>query len=122
MSDRIDKVNQALRKEIGTIVQFELKDPRLEFVTITYVEVTRDLQHARVYFSVLGDAKRIHTAQQGLESARGFIRRIVGQRIQMRYTPEIEFSFDETMARGLRIEGTLDDIKTKERDQDTHPA
>lgn len=110
---RIDKVNQAVKREVSSIIHSELKDPRLEFVTITSVEVSRDLQHARVTFSVLGDEKKAESAIQGLESARGFIRKLIGQRIRLRYTPDIEFIFDKTVEYSVRIEEALEEIKNE---------
>ena len=115
MSGRIEKVNQSLRKEIGLIIQFEVKDPRVEFVTITAVEVSRDLQHAKVFFSVLGEQERVRQAQEGLERASGFIRKLVGERIRLRYMPEISFIFDRSIEYGFRIEKALEDIKKEER-------
>jgi len=108
---RVEKINQALKEEISRILQREVKDPRLGFVTVTHVEVSRDLQHAKVYFSVLGDLKKIKEAQEGLNSARGFIRRLIGQNIQMRYTPEINFIFDKSIEYGVYIEKTIERIK-----------
>ncbi len=110
---RMEKINEAMRREIGQIVHREIKDPRLEFVTITHVEVTKDLQHAKVYFSVLGDHEQAERAEQGLESARGFVRKLVGQRVRMRYTPELEFLFDESIEYSARIEAALEDIKNE---------
>ena len=108
--DRMDKINQRIKREIGDIVLKELKDPRLEFVTITNVEVSRDLQHAKVYFSVLGNEERAKKAQEGLMSARGFVRKLVGDRVRLRYTPEVEFFFDHTVEYSARIEAALQEI------------
>ena len=108
---RIEKINRALKEEISRIIQREVKDPRLGFVTVTHVEVSRDLQHAKVYFSVLGDLKKIKEVQQGLNSARGFIRKLIGQNIQMRYTPEINFIYDKSIEYSVRIEETIERIK-----------
>ena len=108
--DRIDKINQRIKREVGDIVLKELKDPRLEFVTITKVEVSRDLRHAKVYFSVLGNAQKLKEAQEGLESARGFVRKLIGARVRMRYTPEMEFFYDRTIEYSARIEAALQEI------------
>ncbi len=110
---RMEKINEAMRREIGLIIHREIKDPRLEFVTITHVEVTKDLQHAKVFFSVLGDNEAMLRAEQGLESARGFVRKLVGQRVRMRYTPELEFLFDESIEYSARIEAALEDIRNE---------
>ena len=110
---RIERINQAVKEEVSRIIQMEVKDPRLEFVTITHVEVSRDLQHAKVYFSVLGNSAKIEEAKQGLNSARGFVRKLIGQRIRMRYTPEIAFVFDRSIAYGMRIEETIERMKNE---------
>ena len=107
---RMDKVNQRMKEEIGDIVLNELKDPRLAFVTIVEVIVSRDLQHAKVYYSVLGTQDQIKKAKDGLLSARGFVRKLIGQRVRMRYTPDIEFIFDSSLEYSARIEGTLQEI------------
>jgi len=107
---RIDRVNQQLKREIGQIIQQDLRDPRLEFVSITSVDVSRDLRSAKVFFSVLGDEHQAGVAQQGLDSARGIIRKFVAQRIKLRYTPDFIFSYDKTMEQGARIEETLKEI------------
>src|SRR3990167_2660939 len=108
---RIERVNQAIKEEVSNIVLREVKDPRLQFVTITHVDVSRDLQHARVYFTVLGNEEKTREAQSGLNSAKGFIRRLVGQRVNMRYTPEIEFIFDKSVEYGMQIEEILGKIR-----------
>ena len=108
---RIDRVNQAVKREISIILHGEIKDPRLQFVTITQVEVSRDLQHAKVFFSVLGDEKSADQAQEGLTSAKGFVRKLIGQRIRMRYTPEIDFFYDRSVEYGARIEQALGEIR-----------
>lgn len=107
---RIEKVNQNVKKEIGYIIQEELHDPRLEFVTITDAEVSRDLQHAKVYFSVLGDQSKFETSLESLKNARGRIRRLLGQRLKMRYVPELEFFIDKSVEYGARIDRAIEDI------------
>ncbi len=107
---RIDKINQTIKREIGEMILRESKDPRLEFVTITQVVVSRDLQHAKVYYSVLGNKDKAQKAQEGLLSARGFVRKLIGQRVRMRYTPEIEFIFDPSIEYSARIEAALEEI------------
>ena len=110
---RIEKINQAIKEEVSRIIQMEVKDPRLQFITITHVEVSRDLQHAKVYYSVLGNTSKIEGVKEGLNSARGFIRKLVSQYVQMRYTPEIEFIFDKSIEYGMKIEETIERIKNE---------
>lgn len=107
---RIEKVNQNVKKEIGYILQEEIHDPRLEFVTITDAQVSRDLQHARVYFSVLGERSQFEAALESLRKAKGRIRRFLGERLKMRYVPDIEFFIDKSVEYGARIERAIEDI------------
>ena len=100
-----------MKREISTIVHLELKDPRLQFVTITQVDVSRDLQHARVSFSVLGNTLAVEKALNGLNSAKGLIRKLIGERIRMRFTPEIEFLHDRSLEYSARIEQALEEIR-----------
>ena len=112
---RMEKVNQLVKREISNIIQREIADPRLRFVTITAVEVSPDLHVARVSFSVLGDDKRVVEAEEALEHAKGYLRKLVGKRVILRYTPALEFVYDDSIAYGARIEQTLEEIK-KEKD------
>jgi len=114
MTDRINKINQAVKREVGEILQQELRDPRVEFVTITAAEVSRDLQRAWIYYSVLGDEAKTKAAQQALNSATGLVRKLVGQRVRMRYTPQIEFVLDKSIAYSMRIEATIERIKSEQ--------
>lgn len=110
---RMEKVNQQIKREIGHMIQYgEINDPRLTFVTITYVECSKDLQHARVGFSVLSNnRKEIQNVQEGLSSARGFVRKLIGQRMRLRYTPEIVFIHDDSLAYASKIDQALEEIK-----------
>lgn len=95
--DRIERVNETIRREISLIVQQELSDPRLELVTISRAQVSRDLQHAKIYFSTLGDESRALHAQGGLDSAKGLIRKMVGQRLRMKFMPDLTFIHDKSV-------------------------
>lgn len=108
--DRIDRVNEQIKREIGVIIQQELADPRLRFVTITNVDVSRDLRTAKVYFSALGENSAAQAAEKALESAAGTIRRYVGGHIKMRYTPEFHFIHDRSVEFNARVEQTLTEI------------
>lgn len=100
-----------MRQEISKIVQNEMKDPRLGFITITGVEITRDLRHAKVFFSTLGEMKDKRLALKALVSARGFIKALVSEKVKLRYMPQIEFKIDEALDRGQRIHDILEKIK-----------
>lgn len=112
--NRMDKVNQQIKREIGQILLQELGDPRFMFVTVTAVDVSKDLRHAKVYYSVLGDQKNLPSVKSGLEKARGMIRKLVGERITIRYTPELFFAYDDSVEKSARIEKTLREIKDEE--------
>ena len=108
--ERIKKVNQQVKREIGRIIHQELGDPRLQFVTVTDVDVSRDLRSARIRFSVLGEESQIQAAQHGLEGAKGMIRKLLGKNVNLRYTPDLLFIYDESVEMSVRIEETLKEI------------
>lgn len=95
MGRRPERLAEGIREEVARIVASELKDPRLGFVTITRVEVTHDLGHARVLVGVLGDAAERERSLAALHSATGFVRREIGRRMRIRIVPEIEFRYDK---------------------------
>jgi ribosome-binding factor A len=105
------KVSEALKREIGSIIHEELKDPRLGFITITHLELTPDLRYAKVFFSVLGKEEERQKSKEALESALGFIRRLIAQRIGLRLVPEISFHEDRSAEYSIRIQEALDQIK-----------
>ena len=115
---RSERVQEALRQEISKIVQGEIKDPRIGFITITKVELTHDLRYAKVYFSILGDAKDNSKALQGLNSAKGYIKNIVADRIKLRFVPEITFKVDESLQYTQEIYDLLNRIKKEKGDSD----
>lgn len=108
---RANRVAEEIKKEVSDILAQKIKDPRIGFVTITDVEVTGDLQHAKIYFSVLGDEEKKEETLVGLAKANGFIRSEIGQRIRLRKIPEITFLFDKAHEHGTRIESILRDLK-----------
>ena len=108
---RIEKVNEMMKREISDVLRKEVQDPRVSFVTITGVNVSPDLHLARVNYSVLGGQAKVAGTQTALNNASGYIRRIIGQRITLRYTPKIEFIYDESIEYSARIHQTLEDIR-----------
>lgn len=107
---RANRVAEQIKKELADILAHKIKDPRVGFVTVTDVEVTGDLQQAKIFVSVLGDDKEKEETLVGLAKASGFIRSEIGQRIRLRKTPEISFEFDEAHEYGSRIEAILRDL------------
>ena len=108
---RQDRVREAIRREASTIIHDELKDPRLGFVTVTRVEMTPDLRYARIYFSVLGNDEEYKKTQEALDSALGFVRTLIAQRINLRFAPDISFKPDRSSEYSVRIQEVLEEIK-----------
>jgi len=115
-------VADAIRKEVGEMLLKSLKDPRIGFVTITRVMVTDDCRSAKVYFSVMGSVAERESSEKGLISATGFIRKELGKRLRLRYTPEVVFQFDPSIEYAIHIEKVLqqlhkEDEKNGEEDE-----
>ena len=111
---RPERVQEALRQEISRVVLGEIKDPRIGFLTITKVELTKDLRYAKVYFSVLGGAKEKALALKGLNSAKGYIKGMVADRIKLRLVPDISFRIDESIEHTEEIYDLFKRIKKKD--------
>jgi ribosome-binding factor A len=109
-SKRTVQVGGLIQKEISELLVRKIKDPRLEMVTITGVEVSPDLKLARVFFSRFGDSAEVQRGLEGLQSAAGFLKRELGQRLQLRRVPELEFTHDTSFEYGDRIESLLKDL------------
>jgi ribosome-binding factor A len=107
---RVGRVGEQLKKELSQIIQTELKDPRIGFITVTGVEVTSDLSQARVYLSVLGSDEQKEETLKALARGTGFLRSELGKRVRLRHTPELIFKFDSSIEYGSRIESLLDQI------------
>lgn len=103
MGHRPERVREFIKEQVGEIIQRELKDPRIGFVSVTAVEVSGDLRHAKVFVSVLGDAQAKADTMAGLTSAQGYVRGELGRRLQMRFSPEVLFRLDESIERGTRV-------------------
>lgn len=113
---RVSRVGEQIKKELSQIIQREIKDPRVGFVTVTNVEMSGDLQIAKVYISVFGSTDEKQQTLAGLEKAKGYIRSEIGRRIQLRHVPELVFQIDETLERSEHISRLLDEVKQeKER-------
>jgi ribosome-binding factor A len=104
---RLDRVNQLIREEISLLLQRELKDPRLGFITVTGVETSPDLRSAKVFVSVLGDEEQWAASLSALGRARGFIRNWLRQHLELRVTPELSFRADRSMEHAARIQQLL---------------
>lgn len=108
---RVDRLREQMKAEISDILRREMKDPRLGFVSVTDVEVSQDLRHAKVYVSILGDETAKKDTIDALQGAAGFVRTEIARRIRLRHTPEIIFRLDESIERGARIFELLEQVK-----------
>jgi len=123
MSRRTEQIGEAIREEVASIISQGLKDPRIGFVTITRAQVTPDLRHAKIFFGVLGDTAQRDKTQTGLRQAAGFIRREVGKRLKLRFTPELTFQYDVGIDATDRVARLLEETQAPEStelDDDVH--
>ncbi len=112
---RPERVGQEIQAAVADILsRGELRDPRIGFITITGVKVSPDLRVARVFYSMIGTEAERKDTQAGLDAAKGFVRREVTSRVQLRVSPEIFFTFDESLEEGDKIDRLLREVKDKE--------
>ena len=110
---RPSRVGDQLRAEIADLLSREVHDPGIGFLTITRVDVTSDLQQARVYYTTLGDDKARRESSRALGRVAPFLRRQIGRRLRLKRVPELEFFFDESIEKGDRIERILQEIRAE---------
>jgi len=108
---RRDKVSDLIKHEVARLLQTDVHDARLGFITVTEVRMSPDLKHARVFVSVLEQGQKREEAMAGLRAAAGFIRRQLGRNLRLRYTPALVFTLDTTMEYGARIERLLESTR-----------
>lgn len=112
---RCERVSGLIQEEVSKIVHEEIKDPRIGFVTVTKVDLSPDLRYTRIFVSIYGDEDVIKKSMEGLKKATPFIRREIGARIKLRYTPEICFKYDETVQKAAHIFNLLNKVKQEEK-------
>ncbi len=105
---RSDRVGDQMQRELADLIRLEVKDPRVGMVTLSGVEVSRDLAHAKVFFTQLGGEEKGREAEQGLNNAAGYLRRELGARMRLRTVPQLRFVYDDTPERGARISALID--------------
>lgn len=115
---RADRVKHLIQQEISRILQLDVKDPRVKFVTVTNVKLTSDLRDAKVFVSSLGDATEREALLTGLRRATSYIRGELGRRLKLRYTPGIEFLFDDSYDKQERILSLLDHIHQEQGERE----
>src|SRR3954464_11823230 len=105
---RMRRVDEAVREVLSGAITQELKDPRVGFVTLTAVETSPEPRPARVFVSVLGDDRRRERSMAGLRSAHGFLQRRVADELTLKHTPTLDFLYDDSVARSVRIQALLE--------------
>lgn len=116
---RVMRISQEIMKIVSGMIRNDIKDPRISKMTsITKVEVTTDLRYAKIFFSVLGNDKEKKETQKGLESSKGFIRKGIGEELNLRYTPEPLFALDESIEHGVYISQLIDKVKKEDKDSE----
>jgi ribosome-binding factor A len=105
--ERMRRVDEAMREVLSDAITSELKDPRVGFVTVTAVDTSPDLRHARVFVSVLGEQPVRRRSMDGLRSAQGYLQKRVAGELRLKHTPTLEFAYDDTVDRGQRINQLL---------------
>ena len=119
---RSERIAEQIRSELASLLARDVHDPGLGFVTITRVQVTSDLQLARVYYTALGDEKAQKSTARALERAVPFLRRQIGSRLRLKRVAELDFIYDESIAGQDRIEQLLHEIRVSERPQESPDA
>lgn len=113
MNIKIERLNSTFVKEISYILQNEVKDEDIKFVTVTGCDISSDLSYAKVYVTVLDDNKK-NTTLEALNNAKSFIRGELSKRVEIRHTPELKFIFDKSIEYGNKIENLIEEIHEKE--------
>ena len=122
-SRRTEKAAEAIRGVVSMAILAELKDPRVRDVTVTYVEVSSDLRHAKVYVSVMGDETHQKLSLRGLQNAAGFLQAKIAERIEIRYTPKLSFVLDQGVKRSIAVAQILQQVlPPKKADPDEEPS
>ena len=116
---RAVRVGDQIFKEISYLLLERVTDPRVKGVTITGVDLSKDLKRARVFFSIMGDQDQVKKAQTGLDSAKGYIKREMGFRMTLKYIPEIMFTYDPSLKSGSEMEKLFEKLKSDESRKNT---
>ena len=117
-SRRVLKAAEAIRQVVGMAILAELKDPRVQNATVTFVEVSADMRHAKVHVSVMGDETKKNLCLRGLQSSAGFLQKKVGNRIDTRYTPRLQFVLDKGLENAMTVTRILEEVLPEEEAQD----
>jgi ribosome-binding factor A len=114
---RATRVGDQILKCTASLLQQKVRDPRVSGVTLTGVQVSNDLKNATIFFSLIGDKDAVKKAQTGLDSAKGFIKRVIGIEVSLKNTPDIVFKYDPTLETGDHLEKLFQKIKSEESEK-----
>lgn len=117
-SYRPERVGELIKEEVSQLLHREIKDPRIGFVTVTDVEVSGDLRHAKIFVSVLGSDEEKQQTMEGLHATEGFVRKEIGNRIRLRHTPEVIFRYDDSIEKGVRVFEILENLDDEEKNDE----
>jgi ribosome-binding factor A len=115
---RSERIADLIQREVSELLQKSIKDPRIGFVTLTRVQVSDDCRQARIYYSVMGTPEEQEGSLTGLQSARGFIRKELGHRLQLRYAPDVLFQFDPSIEYSIRLEEIFQKLHENEESEE----
>lgn len=110
MTRRQEQLNSQIRELLGLVIQTEMQDPRLQAVTVSRVQVNRDASHAMIFFTVVSDEITPAEAEEGLNHARGYLRRVLAETLDLRYTPDLTFRYDQATEETKRVLDLLEEI------------
>jgi ribosome-binding factor A len=108
-SARLARIADQIQRELSELIREELRDPRVKLVTLTGVELSRDQSHAKVFFTVLGSADEVKACGEGLGHAAGFLRAGLAHRLSTRTVPDLHFTYDDSIERGVRLSRLIDE-------------
>ncbi len=118
-NNRMGRINEEIQRELSSIIEMDLKDPRLDaMITVLRVETTQDLKYCKIYISVLGTDEQKKEAMDGIKDATGFIRRELAHRINLRNTPELLFHLDNSTEYAIKMSKLIDEVNKKEDTND----
>lgn len=119
-SNRPIRIAESIKREVGSLLLKEIKDIRVKdsLVSVVDVQITNDLRHVTLFFSIMGDSDKKKSVMAGLESAKGFIRSEIGKRINIRFTPEVHLKLDESLEKGAKILDLMNKIKREEENSE----
>lgn len=112
---RTRRVGEQIQRELAVLIREQLQDPRLGMVSISAVEVSKDLAHAKVFVTTLGDAERVRSTLEALSGAAGYLRRLLGRRLVLRSIPQLQFRYDRSLEQGAHLSALIDEAVKADR-------